>query len=99
MNIHWYQKVEKQKIAHGISQDKEKLHIQMVILMKVDSKKVLEMVMALILILKKEQKKQKTLTLVNGKKTKKTELASKFTQESVVIKDIGKTACETVRVL
>ena len=36
---------------------------------------------------------------VNGKKTKKTESESKFTQESAVIKDIGKTACETARVL
>ena len=59
-----------QKITHGIIQDKEKLHIQMVKLMRVDSKKVSDTTLALLLILKKEQKKQNTLTSVNGKKKK-----------------------------
>ena len=53
--------------------------------------------MALTLILKKEWKRQKTLTSVNGKKTKKMELESKFTQESAVIRDIGKMVYETAK--
>ena len=89
--------MENQKITPGITPDKVKLHIQMVILTRGDSKMVSDTAMALTLILKKEWKRQKTLTSVNGKKTKKMELESKFTQESAVIRDIGKMVYETAK--
>ncbi len=89
--------MENKKITPGITRDKVKLHIQMVILTKGDSKMVSDTAMALTLIFKKEWKRQKTLTSVNGKKTKKMELESKFTQESAVIRDIGKMVYETAK--
>ena len=89
--------MENQKITPGITRDKVKLLIQMVILTRGDSKMVSDRAMALTLILKKEWKRQKTLTSVNGKKTKKMELESKFTQESAVIRDIGKMVYETAK--